>query len=102
VLTTGERSSRWWRSIPGPSRHGRSPLAHDKRARGEVAEALVPARSQDRDHADDVERGQEVDDAHKIYWNKFATMLKAVAVVIVPVQVLNVLITCRFPTGSAS
>lgn len=36
----------------------------------------------------------------KIYRNKFATMLKAVAVVIVPVQVLNVLITLSLPDTS--
>jgi hypothetical protein len=37
--------------------------------------------------------GEILDAGIKIYRNKFATMLKAVAVVIIPVQVLNILIT---------
>jgi hypothetical protein len=41
--------------------------------------------------------GEILDAGIKIYRNKFATMLKAVAVVIVPVQVLNILVTLSLP-----
>ena len=41
--------------------------------------------------------GEILDAGIKVYRNKFATMLKAVAVVIVPVQVLSVLITLSLP-----
>jgi len=41
--------------------------------------------------------GEILDAGIKIYRNKFATMLKAVAVVIVPVQVLNILVTMSLP-----
>jgi hypothetical protein len=41
--------------------------------------------------------GEILDAGIKIYRNKFATMLKAVAVVIVPVQVVNILITLSLP-----
>ena len=46
--------------------------------------------------------GEILDAGIKIYRNKFATMLKAVAVVIVPVQVLNVLITLSLPDTSTT
>jgi hypothetical protein len=46
--------------------------------------------------------GEILDAAVKIYRNKFGTMLKAVAVVIVPVQVLNVLITLSLPDTSST
>jgi hypothetical protein len=46
--------------------------------------------------------GEILDAGVKIYRNKFATMLKAVAVVIVPVQVLNVLITLSLPDTSTT
>jgi hypothetical protein len=41
--------------------------------------------------------GEILDAGIKIYRNKFATMLKAVAIVIVPVQVLNILIRLSLP-----
>jgi hypothetical protein len=41
--------------------------------------------------------GEILDAGIKVYRNKFGTMLKAVAVVIVPVQVLNVLIQLSLP-----
>jgi hypothetical protein len=41
--------------------------------------------------------GEILDAGIKIYRDKFATMLKAVAVVIVPVQVVNVLVTLSLP-----
>jgi hypothetical protein len=46
--------------------------------------------------------GEILDAAIKIYRNKFGTMLKAVAIVIVPVQVLNVLITLSLPDTSST
>jgi hypothetical protein len=46
--------------------------------------------------------GEMLDAGIKIYRNRFATMLKAVAVVIVPVQVLNVLITLSLPDTSTT
>jgi hypothetical protein len=46
--------------------------------------------------------GEILDAGIKVYRNKFATMLKAVAVVIVPVQVLNVLITLSLPDTSTT
>jgi hypothetical protein len=46
--------------------------------------------------------GEILDAAIKVYRNKFGTMLKAVAVVIVPVQVLNVLITLSLPDTSTT
>jgi hypothetical protein len=46
--------------------------------------------------------GEVLDAGIKVYRNKFATMLKAVAVVIVPVQVLNVLITLSLPDTSTT
>jgi hypothetical protein len=46
--------------------------------------------------------GEILDAGVKVYRNKFATMLKAVAVVIVPVQVLNVLITLSLPDTSTT
>jgi hypothetical protein len=46
--------------------------------------------------------GEILDAGIKIYRNKFATMLKAVAVVIVPVQVLNVLVTLSLPDTSTT
>ncbi len=46
--------------------------------------------------------GEILDAGIKIYRSKFATMLKAVAVVIVPVQVLNVLITLSLPDTSTT
>jgi hypothetical protein len=46
--------------------------------------------------------GEILDAAIKVYRNKFGTMLKAVAVVIVPVQVLNVLITLSLPDTSST
>ncbi|HYU39847.1 MAG TPA: hypothetical protein VEM59_08425 [Acidimicrobiia bacterium] len=41
--------------------------------------------------------GEVLDAGIKIYRNKFATMLKAVAVVIIPVQVLNILVALSLP-----
>jgi hypothetical protein len=46
--------------------------------------------------------GEILDAGIKVYRTKFATMLKAVAVVIVPVQVLNVLITLSLPGTSTT
>jgi hypothetical protein len=46
--------------------------------------------------------GEILDAGIKIYRSKFATMLKAVAVVVVPVQVLNVLITLSLPDTSTT
>ena len=46
--------------------------------------------------------GEILDAGIKIYRSKFATMLKAVAVVIVPVQVLNVLVTLSLPDTSTT
>jgi hypothetical protein len=46
--------------------------------------------------------GEMLDAGIKIYRNRFATMLKAVAVVIVPVQVLSVLITLSLPDTSTT
>jgi hypothetical protein len=46
--------------------------------------------------------GEILDAGVKVYRTKFATMLKAVAVVIVPVQVLNVLITLSLPDTSTT
>ena len=46
--------------------------------------------------------GEILDAGIKVYRSKFATMLKAVAVVIVPVQVLNVLITLSLPGTSTT
>jgi hypothetical protein len=60
------RAARRGREVRRRRRHRRSPLTYDERPRGEIAEALVPARGQDRDHADDVERGQEIDDTQEV------------------------------------
>src|SRR5438445_11429251 len=46
--------------------------------------------------------GEILDAGIKIYRSRFATMLKAVAVVIVPVQVLNVLVTLSLPDTSTT
>lgn len=46
--------------------------------------------------------GEILDAGIKVYRSKFATMLKAVAVVIVPVQVLNVLIRLSLPDTSTT
>jgi hypothetical protein len=46
--------------------------------------------------------GEILDAGIKIYRNKFGTMLKAVAVVIVPVQVLNILVTLSLPDTTTS
>ena len=46
--------------------------------------------------------GEILDAGIKVYRSKFSTMLKAVAVVIVPVQVLNVLITLSLPDTSTT
>ena len=46
--------------------------------------------------------GEILDAGIKVYRSRFATMLKAVAVVIVPVQVLNVLITLSLPDTSTT
>ncbi|HMG28311.1 MAG TPA: hypothetical protein VKH36_16025 [Acidimicrobiia bacterium] len=46
--------------------------------------------------------GEILDAGIKVYRTRFATMLKAVAVVIVPVQVLNVLITLSLPDTSTT
>jgi hypothetical protein len=46
--------------------------------------------------------GEILDAGSKIYRSKFATMLKAVAIVIVPVQVLNVLVTLSLPDTSTT
>ena len=41
-------------------------LADDERPGGEVADPLVPARDEDRDHPDEVRAGQDVDDADDV------------------------------------
>jgi hypothetical protein len=46
--------------------------------------------------------GEILDAGIKVYRNKFGTMLKAVAVVIVPVQVLNVLIQLSLPDSGTT
>jgi len=46
--------------------------------------------------------GEILDAGIKVYRSKFATMLKAVAVVIVPVQVLNVLIQLSLPDSATT
>jgi hypothetical protein len=46
--------------------------------------------------------GEILDAGIKVYRNKFATMLKAVAVVVVPVQVLNVLIQLSLPDSATT
>ena len=46
--------------------------------------------------------GEILDAGVKVYRSRFATMLEAVAVVIVPVQVLNVLITLSLPDTSTT
>jgi hypothetical protein len=46
--------------------------------------------------------GEILDAGIKVYRNKFGTMLKAVAVVVVPVQVLNVLIQLSLPDSGTT
>jgi hypothetical protein len=46
--------------------------------------------------------GEIVDAAIRVYRQKFATMVKAVAIVVVPVQVFNVLIRLSLPSSSST
>src|SRR5689334_13896660 len=46
--------------------------------------------------------GEIVDAAIRVYRQKFATMVKAVAIVVVPVQVFNVLIRLSLPSSSTT
>jgi hypothetical protein len=46
--------------------------------------------------------GETLDAGIKIYRNKFATMLAAVAIVVVPVQVLSILVTLSIPNSTTT
>ncbi len=46
--------------------------------------------------------GEVLDAAIRVYRQKFLTMVKAVAIVVVPVQVLNVLVRLSLPTGTTT
>lgn len=46
--------------------------------------------------------GEVLDAAIRVYREKFLTMVKAVAIVVVPVQVLNVLVRLSLPTGTTT
>jgi hypothetical protein len=46
--------------------------------------------------------GEVIDAAVKVYRARFATMLKAVAVVVVPVQILNVIVVLSLPTQTTT